>query len=813
MYSQTRLTFCLLALIVTVGGPATTRAEAEADAAPEAAGGIQEVVVTARKRAESTQDVPVSVTALSAEQIQQYDLTSLEKIAASEPQFQVGRAASGSGARLTLRGIGSSSSSIGIEQSVAVVVDDVYYGQGRTIDEGFFDLAGAEILKGPQALFFGKNATAGVVSLTTADPTDSTERVIKAGYEFTSESVYGEGVVSGKVTDDLGLRIALRGTRMFGGYYTDDASAVNYATNDAATGIITNHFAPVAQKNVPGGGEGIGRITGKWKPLEPLTITLKASFDRNDDDDAAANYVRYYCPKNNASQINQANPCGHNFTIYQNDIPSDIAATLPFAGDGSLGDYYSSWGTTLTANYALDHLNLTSVNNYNWNKNVYVLDGDFGSSNTTGVNATEDTTFSSFSTEERALTTYDGPLNGMLGIYYQKSVRDYSFYNANGGAENSAAPPDLRYVQIEKLSATDGQTVSGFGQVTWKFLPTLEVAAGARVTHETKDSFFIQPYVNPRPAAAGTFAPGVLLTKDQVFNNTSPEATVTWKPQDNVTAFVAYKTAYKSGGFSNSGNYPRGGTVDSLAFGPEKAEGFEAGLKTTSFERQLLLDLGIYTYRYTDLQVDFFNAPTFAFITENAGAARVRGVELETQYAPRDVSGLNFHGTANYNKARYVDFLAPCWAGQSIAAGCNLIGPAPARTQLQNLSGFPLAVAPLWTASLGTSYEKTLPRNLSITFAVDGRYSSDYLASGFGNPYSRQASFGVLDSQISLKTQDDRWELSVIGKNLTNTFYVTGQVDAPSTGSGTGTASALPADQIGYAGLPRTVQLQLTTRF
>jgi len=133
---ESRVLAATVALIF--GGAGTTNAQT----APEgtSAGGLEEVIVTARKRAESVQDVPVNVSAVTAETIREADLTSLEKLAARTPDFQVGRASNGSGAQLTLRGIGSSSTSIGIEQSVAVVVDGVYYGQGRIIQEGFFDL-------------------------------------------------------------------------------------------------------------------------------------------------------------------------------------------------------------------------------------------------------------------------------------------------------------------------------------------------------------------------------------------------------------------------------------------------------------------------------------------------------------------------------------------------------------------------------------------------------------------------------------------------------------------------------------------------
>ena len=126
------------------------------------ADGLEEIVVTARKREESILNIPVAVTAISGERLDRYQLRSLEQISASTPELTVVRGSNGSGATLSLRGIGSSYTSIGIEQSVAVNVDGVYYGQGRIINEGFFDMKQVEILKGPQALFFGKNSTSGV---------------------------------------------------------------------------------------------------------------------------------------------------------------------------------------------------------------------------------------------------------------------------------------------------------------------------------------------------------------------------------------------------------------------------------------------------------------------------------------------------------------------------------------------------------------------------------------------------------------------------------------------------------------------------
>ena len=145
---------------------------------------LEEITVTARKREENIQNIPVAVTVLSGEELDRLSLRSLEQIASSKPEIVIARGSSGSGATISARGIGSTFTSIGIEQSVAVIVDGVYYGQGRVINEGFFDMKQVEILKGPQALFFGKNATAGAIAFTTANPGSNFEALARAGYEL-----------------------------------------------------------------------------------------------------------------------------------------------------------------------------------------------------------------------------------------------------------------------------------------------------------------------------------------------------------------------------------------------------------------------------------------------------------------------------------------------------------------------------------------------------------------------------------------------------------------------------------------------------
>lgn len=793
-------------------------------------GGIAEIIVTARKRQETTQDVPVAVVAISAERMQQYDLSNLERVAAITPSFSIGRTPSGSGATLVLRGIGSNTTSIGLEQSVAVIVDGAYYGQGRTINEGFFDLGRLEILKGPQALFFGKNATAGVVSITTADPGDKLEVIGRAGYEFAAKQVYGEAIISSPLSDTLGIRVAARASKQFDGYYKQLGTPQVYPTIDrtstAAVGTTTLHSSEAA-----GDGrakEAYIRATLKWQPTDTLTAVLKANYGINENNNPSAGSVIYYCPTG-VTAGNPAIACRRRFESSANRTPVDIAATQPFAnGNGQTGNQYKSWAVNLGLTWALDRLTISSVTNYNWNRNTFQFDGDsLSRSGPQGVFATEDSDFHAFSQEVRAQTSTGSFWDAMVGGYYQSTMRDYDAWTVSGGLEDSTATPAFRrYLANSKDSQTRGKTFALFGQLIVRPIENVELAGGARYTSESKDSYFLQPYSHPIRVAQGIFLPGVTLRSNQDFQDWSPEATVTWKPTPDITVYGAYKTAYKSGGFSNSGIFsPSAGLAD-FEFDPEKAKGFEAGIKTTLLDRQLRLNLTGYTFKYSNLQLDFFRSDIFAFTTINAGSARTKGIELEMQFAPHALPGFDLHGSVNYNRARYGDAPgAPCWAGQTRSQGCNLVyvpatdssRPFDPATDLvgnrQNLKGLPTANAPNWTGNLGMSYEALFASGAKVNLGVDARYSGSYLATAFGNPFTRQRRYVSLDASVGFTTADEHWQFQVIGKNLTNRWYAIGGNDTPNSGSGTGTNAGIVADQTGFASVPRTVQAQVTFRY
>lgn len=774
--------------------------------------GLEEIIITARKREESLQDAPIQATALSKERIAQFDATSLEKIAGLSPQLFVARTSNGSGAQITMRGIGSSSTSIGLEQSVAVVLDGVYFGQGRVLNEGMFDLAQVELLKGPQALFFGKNATAGVISLTTAKPTDELEAIGRLYYEFEAQEVRTEAILSGPLTETLGGRLAFRWGHQYGGLFNNTSIDRDWTTTDVATGTITPDTAPAGNDDTPGAEEFLVRGTLSFDPTDSFSATFSGAYSSSEFENSGANYLIYRCP----GGVGQANgtPCGRKFRISQNRFPQ-AARTLPFArSDGGLYNDYESYSFTANAEWELGSFTLSSVTNWQHNEDSWACDCDFQSDTPAQLGAVYATEFSewrAFSEEIRLLSDFDFPVNVMLGLLFQDTDRDFDQWFGFLGLVNSAAPsPKYFAVSVSKNGFTKGQTISPFAQVLWDVTDTIEVAAGVRYTNEEKKSFFVHPYLNPGVAAL--WREGQPLSADQDFDDWSPEATITWHPTEDLTLYGAYKTAYKSGGFSISGLYSNlGGSIGDFLFEPETVEGGEIGAKSTLADGTLRLNATAYWYTFDNFQVDFFNAPVFAFTTLNAGEARTRGFEVESEYAPDSVAGLTLRGSVAFNDAEYRDFIAPCWGGQGAARGCTLVVPGTVATPGQDISGERTSAAPKWAVSYGIGYEREAA-GFDWGAVMDGVYSGSYLASTIANPFTKQGSYATLNLSAHVGTPDGRWDLALIAKNLTNEVIINGGGDAPNTPAATAPAGTI-GDQIGLASNPRTVALQLTFKY
>ncbi len=819
---------CLMATPAFAQDAAPADPVAPAPQAEAPSSGLEDIIVTARRKVENLQNIPVAASVVSEAQIQNYGINSIEKVANLAPQLIIGRNGSGNGAAIGLRGISVNATSISLEQSVAIVIDGVYYSGGRALNMGMFDLAQVEVLKGPQSLFYGKNTTAGALSFTTANPTRDLQGMARVGYEFNGHNPYVEGFISGPVTDTLSLRLASRYSKQWDALITNVSEAGPTYTRDVATGNVTAHMRPDPRSQ---GEETVTtRFTALWEPTSDFTANVKATYNKYSSATPNSSAVIGACEARGFVQTDPTAPCGKHFTQVQSGLPNDIAQTQDYTSRRNGNPYLSYEAYNITGNFEYKAGPITFsltpaytsslaywAGDFDFTDNYLTRDPSLGTGgNFTGTREKQ----TAFSLEGRARSDFEGMLNFMVGGYYQSQSTFFDQENNfPGGPENSAVTdPRLRYLSVLKDAQTKGKTYSVFGQLILDITPELNITGGIRYSHEKKDSIQAQPYVNP--IAQGSFLQTTELTQfvvPQKFNNTSPEATISYKVTPAVTAYVSYRTGYKSGGYSISGTIAPNSTVDDGAFNPEKVKGFEGGIKSTLFGNQVRANFDVFNYNYDGLQMDFFDPLTIQYLTLNAASARTRGAELDVEFAPRAVPGLNIKTSVAYTDAKYKAFPeAPCLSGQGRLEGCSLFPNALGNGTRQDLGGQRLPQAPKWTGTLGVNYDTDLGGSLKAGFSGNMRYSSSYKTYGFApddtNRFT-QKSFATIDASIRIGAQDDSWELQLLGKNLTNHFIVSSAFDLTYTGSGAGSLNGVHADTRTSVYDPRTVAIQGTVRF
>jgi len=818
MNIKSLLPLLFVALILPLGNAFSDEDVSSEASNPRMSSDIEEIVVTARSKDETLRDIPVAITAYSEEDMERFAINSLDDIAATSASLEINRINSGSGVQIAIRGIASSPGSLGIEQSVAVMIDGVYFPQGRAINEGLFDTSQVAILKGPQALYFGKNATAGAIAITTNDPGDEFEFMAKVSNEFEYENLITEMAVSGPISDNWGARLALYSEKMDKGWFQNTATATTYTTVDAAKGFApTNHANPEpTTKFFPATESTYGRLTLKGDLGERTTLKLKASFA--DKEMASVTMAELFdCYLGDTPQINTggvANPlptggeCNKDRATGYNNIPTVPAAAYELTGmfDGALGETYESKIFTADLTHDFDTMSLRTIINHHEQNVAWVIDCDYNSN--TSCFAGEVNDFENLSIEMKLVSTGGGSLNWVLGAYAQETERYFAQEVIFAGAENSAADPTNRYVAYDKISATDGETFSVYGELIWDINDTMQLTAGGRYIDESKDSYFTQPYVNP--VFGFLFVEGRTLEADQSFDDFVPEVTFRYQPSDTLTYFVAYKEGWKSGGFDN-------GSIDStlnadplgdITYEPEHVKGFEGGVKALLADGDLEVNFDLYSYEYDDLQLNYFNAATFAYRTLNAEESESKGLELQLIYLPPSIDGLRLNAAFGYNGSNYVKCVGPCSGGQKPSEGCNI---KDGGLSLQNLNGSKRALAPEMRANFGFNYNTVLSNGLEFGLNGNAKHSDEYKLSDTIQDI-KQPKYTTFDASVSISSPEKGWKLALIGKNLNDEYIQTSGSDAPSTGGGAGTEAGFQGDRYAYVKPGRTMMLSLSYR-
>jgi iron complex outermembrane recepter protein len=780
-----------------------SRTPAQSVPAKDTSDSIEEIVVTARKRNENLIDTPVAVQFLGADQLLRTATQSLSGIADQVPQLHIVPFSTGGGGSIAIRGIGSGLTDNGVESSVSMVFDGVQLSRGVLSQLGLFDIDNVQVLKGPQALFFGKNSPAGVIAVNSKSAPDTWQADVHAGYEFNAQEFSIDAAFGGPITDTLKIRVSGKFDEMQG-YLTNSAQSGTFANPLVGFGLgavvpnlpATFSVTSSPRRKGPNDRAEAGRVVLDWQPTDDFSAALHVMTGQLQNDTAQSFQLMDKCAGGTALPIE----LGVTIPTGQCNVGTTLSLnhSLPQFRDGR--DPYSNFGgglSSLQLNYKLGKLDLTSVTGFStFHNNFFTENSNLGLFNSSTYE-----TYRQVSEELRARSNFDFPVNFVAGIYYE-SFRHRFMEDVNYFAGLLPVnPTNGRYDGSLINSGVDGKTYSPFIQAIWKIRDDLELDAGARYTHETRSLSMYNSVVNPYLPFLGFNVLPVndVLSGSQGFNNVSPEATLTWHPQAETTLYAAFKTGYKSGGFSTPANLvaPPTVTVADYSFRPEKSSGGEVGFKGRFLDGSVQFTSAIYDYKFDDLQESEFNSATLNFSTQNAASATTKGVESDLLW--RAMRDLTLHLSLNYNKGRFDSFPnAPCYAGQ--ATGCSAGGT-------QDLGGTRLPFSSDWTEVVGFTWDQPLTGGYRLALGSNAQYLSAFNTS---STESSNANFGpiwLVDANLGIYTSDaSSWRVELTGRNLLNVRYIAVSFDR--TGAPAGTT-----DQFGEVNRPRELWLQLTKHF
>ncbi|MCL9997770.1 MAG: TonB-dependent receptor [Erythrobacter sp.] len=763
-----RALLCGAALSGIAAMPTAASAQDTADGA-DADDDVPVIVVQARRQSETLQEVPVTVTAIGGETLERFSIDQIADFTSRVPTLNVQVGGSGSGGQLSLRGVGSSNISAAFDSAVAFEYDGVVVSTMRMVQAGFFDVEQVDVLRGPQSLFFGKSATAGVLSLRSANPTATWQFGARGSYEFEEKGYLVSGFISGPITDTLGIRIA--------GQFNDIDEFQ----------LLQPGTPAVNQKR--GLTDFIGRVTLDWNPSDRFRANFKLQYTKNENDGAIGT-AEIFCGANGVADpvvlLGGAVtiPAGYDCNVTdQRYFLSDAAVPLapgvptPSKAAGRNGVPFGEteiWFGRLQFDLDLsDTLTLTSVTGL---LNMDAVDFDCyayggfltgpGGTRLPGAAGCSDpiNALEQYSQEVRLASDFDGPFNFMLGAFYED--RTFIFDTSQQGVNISflAADPVTGFTyDWDKTHTTKTEALSFFGSVNFDITEQLELSGGVRWTDESKIQTIAVPYLHTFLQGPGFVRPGFFSGPiNFADDNVSPEVTLRYKATDDINIFASFKTGFKSGGIDNSAlpsnslsQAALSGDFSSLIFQSEKAKGGEVGFKSQWANRDITLNATAYYYVFEDLQVQNFNAVTIQFVTSNAGELTTKGVDLEAGWRT-PIDGLNFSANLSYLDAQYTaQFLQPGGQGGVI-----------------DLNGRRGSQAPEWAGNFAADWTIPLSDSLELFLSGNAAYNDGYITDETSLNDFVQPSFWLIDSSVSIGHPDGKWKLSLVAQNLTDKIFV-----------------------------------------
>lgn len=744
-------------LAALMGGTALCPGAALAQQAPTDGEAGGEIVVTAQKRTERLQDVPLAVSALSAETLSRQQINDTNGLVAAVPSLTYTQGNNVSNSTFRLRGIGTSLFNQGSESSVSTVIDGVVMARQA---QGFVDLADlerVEVLRGPQGTLFGKNATGGVISVVTARPSD--HLTAHADATIAEQDEYRvKGTVSGPITEQLRARVS--------GFYNDVGGHIT----NVATGDDKNGFKSWGLR---------GKLD--WDPTESLNLLATLDYRKMDADCCQPQYIQATTPLL-AQLLGPVVASRHNGEV-NIDAPSFNKTR--------------QWIASLEANLELgDHTltSLTAWQDFRFNNNVDV-DGLYTPSpifvpfsNGKGALNGGPAGVKQFSQELRLTSPQGGALNYVTGLYYldldvtrgfSRRLGSCTPGGANGPAVYGQACAVPTYASTYHNARSKTEQFAAFGQAELKLVDALSVIAGGRLQREKI------AYEGNRPGlplvAGDTAQMGASAGSGSTADtDLSGKLGLQYRFSRDAQAYVTWTRGYKGAAYDIevTANF-----VNQRPVRPETVKAWEAGFKFDLFDRALSINTAAFYADYSDLQVQAASTdPVTGIVSSvptNAGSAVTKGVELE--FTARPLRGLSFNGGVTYlDTSVDVDGLS-CPLPQQASAGVNTGFPVnqcyrmtAGGTPYLNVRDGRLPNAPSWRGTLTARYESDLPgSDLAVFGQVTGNAQSAVNFSLEQDPDAVQKSYATFDASIGVRRQDGRYGLTLFVRNLTDKHFLT----------------------------------------
>ncbi len=798
----------LALLLVSVQSTAQTQ---NTDTGPR----LEEQIVTAQKREESLQDVPISVAAVSGQKIDDAGIETLEDLTVFLPNIHFTE--TGFSTQVRVRGIGSDNSQ-GFEQSVGMYIDGIYHGRAQLFRTPMMDMERAEMLRGPQSTLFGKNSIAGALNLTTARPTEELEGKLTVSREFEHEQDEVNAVLSGPITDELRARVAYRS-------YEEE-------------GYFINTFKGTDE---PSAEEDAIRLSLEWTPTDALRLFLKT--EKNE-----------FETRGRPIEITLDEPLAAGGATYaqalailgEPDIESDRDFLRQMDADESSINEINN--TTFSLDYEFNDHTFTAVSG--WLDFEYDELCDCDDTGTKILDLSLGETYEQFSQELRITSPDDKRVDWIAGVFYQ--TWDQTFFDSLPIATDnflvSAVSAGFADTGLRRDFDQTSDSWSIFGQTTWHMSDRLHITFGARYTEEEKEASKVLALFTPStgemlndPVAGWLYLNAFRAENEQAttaFLPTDPPSTlplvwgghnvqksrsesaftplisVEYDVNEDIMTYASFTTGFKAGGFdprSNSvGNFsaPQGLAPETeenpylfFEFEEETAQALELGMKSTVGDGRGEVNVALYRTDYEDLQISQFDGGV-GFNVGNANETVVQGIEVDGRWAITDnlIAAYGF----SWLDFEYQDFKnGNCYAGQT-PDGVDLDGDDVIDTC--DYTGKRGVYTPDYTLNLSLDYRREIFRGIEFAGFIDAQQVDGHNVHVNLDPKGEIDAYTMLSARLALEAK--HWAVALLGKNLLDEYVISYSANAPLSDSTFNTNT-----HYSIVRRPMTLALEGTLRF